>query len=136
MNASKNKLDANGSLIIEGKTNKLSFKQTLAVLTVIVVFIAGGLSLIASSNPDGLEWSIQKITGDTEIETEETKIYETSSKIQETTSFLPDYTFKDTQKSTIGTSVSGIVGSIITFSVLAIVGYIVKLKRKKGIGQS
>ena len=118
------------------KENRFSYKKTIAILTYLFVIIGGGISLLASSNPDGLEWSIQKITGDTEIETEETKIYETSSKIQETTSFLPDYTFKDTQKSTIGTSVSGVVGSVITFSLLVIVGYIVKLKRKKGIGQS
>ena len=32
------------------------------------VIIAGGLSLVASSLPDGLEWSISKITGATEVE--------------------------------------------------------------------
>ena len=32
------------------------------------VIVAGGLSLVASSLPDGLEWSISKITGATEVE--------------------------------------------------------------------
>lgn len=37
---------------------KLSLKATLAVLAVVVVLVGGALSLFASSNPDGLEWSL------------------------------------------------------------------------------
>lgn len=29
--------------------------------------IAGGISLLASAYPDGLEWSIEKLTGSTEV---------------------------------------------------------------------
>ena len=106
------------------KESRISYKKNIAILACLFIIVGGGISLFASSKPDGLEWSIEKITGSTEIEEEENGVYELSSKIQEKTSFLPDYTFKDTE-SVVGTSVSGIVGSLI------IVGYIVKLKRKK-----
>ena len=89
------------------------------------------MSLLASSNPDGLEWSIEQITGDTEVEGRNDAAHETAESIQSATSFLPDYTFKDSE-STIGTSISGIVGCVITIVFLITVGYIIKMKRKKG----
>lgn len=112
------------------KTSRLSYKTVIAILATLFIVIGGGLSLLASSYPDGLEWSIERLTGDTEIEPQETAVYETVEKVQETTSILPDYTFKDTE-STIGTSVSGIVGCGITFLVLAGIGYAIKISRKK-----
>lgn len=114
------------------KTNRFSYKKTIAILACLFVIIGGGISLLASANPDGLEWSIEKITGDTEIQAREDTIYETSQEIQEATSLLPDYTFKNTE-STIGTSVSGIIGCGITVAFLVVLGYVVKLKRKKEI---
>lgn len=93
--------------------------------------IGGGVSLLASANPDGLEWSIQRITGETEVESGEEGVYATSQEVQEATSFLPDYTFKDTE-SVVGTSVSGIVGGAITIAFLVGVGYIIKIRRNKG----
>ncbi len=114
------------------KESRFSYKKTITILALLFVIIGGGVSLLASTNPDGLEWSIEKITGDTEVEAREETIYETSQEIQETTSFLPDYTFKDTE-SVIGTSVSGIVGCGITVVFLVVLGYVIKLKRKKEI---
>lgn len=112
------------------KSNKFSYKKTIAILVCVFVIIGGGVSLLASSNPDGLEWSIQRITGNTEIESDDDSIYETTQEIQEATAILPDYTFKDSE-STIGTSVSGIIGCAITVVVLIVTGYVVKLIRKK-----
>ena len=37
---------------------KVSFKGTIAVIAVTAVLVGGGLSLLASGNPDGLEWSL------------------------------------------------------------------------------
>ena len=112
------------------KEARLSYKKTITILACLLIIIGGGISLLASSNPDGLEWSIERITGNTELETRENNIYETSEKIQETTSFLPDYTFKDTE-SLIGTSISGIVGCGITVAFLIGLGSVIKIKRKK-----
>lgn len=113
-------------------TNRFSYKRTIAILTCLFVIIGGGISLFASKNPDGLEWSMEKITGDTEIETREKAIYETSQGIQEATSLLPDYTFKNVE-TPIGTSVSRMIGCGITVAFLVGLGYVVKLKRKKEI---
>ena len=39
-------------------SGKCSLKTTLVILAVVVAIVGGGLSLLASSNPDGLEWSM------------------------------------------------------------------------------
>lgn len=110
--------------------SKLSYKKTLTIIACLFVVIGGGISLFASSNPDGLEWSIENLTGDTEIDEKEEPIYDTASGIQERTSILPDYTFKNNESS-IGTSVSGIVGSVITIGLLCGIGHVIKITRKK-----
>lgn len=120
----------NGNNKIE-KEARFSYKKTIVILSCLVVIIAGGFSLLASSNPDGLEWSIEKLTGNTEIESKENNVYQTTQSIQDTTAILPDYSFENSDNP-LGTSVSGIVGCIITVVFLLIVGYIIKLKRKKG----
>ena len=91
-------------------SGKLSFKKTLAILAVCAVLIAGCLSLAASSLPDGLEWSIEKLTGSTDVEAEGSA-YDTAGDIQESTSFLPDYNLPDSE-SAAGTSLSGVVGAL------------------------
>ena len=122
--------ETNGSLLDVERENKLSLKSTLIILSIIVVFVAGGVSLIASSNPDGLEWSIYKVTGQEELEAEG-GAYETSEEVQSKTAFLPDYNFKESE-SNIGTSISGITGSIIVAGIAIGICALVKLfKRKK-----
>ena len=41
-----------------GAKNRCSRRATLAILAAAALVIGGGLSLLASSNPDGLEWSL------------------------------------------------------------------------------
>lgn len=94
----------------EVKESKYSLKKVIAVMAVAAAFVAGALSLFASSNPDGLEWSIERLTGSTEIESVGAA-QEVAATIQDTTAVLPDYGFK-AGESAIGTSVSGIVGGI------------------------
>ncbi|RDY22798.1 cobalamin biosynthesis protein CbiM [Romboutsia maritimum] len=99
---------------------KMTFKGIVTTLAVITLIIGGGLSLVASSNPDGLEWAIFNVTGKEELKSD-SKTSEVLSGIQETTAFLPDYSFKDSEGE-VGTTVSGIVGSAITLGVCALVG--------------
>ena len=42
----------------EGSTDKRSYKTVIAVLAIAAVLVGGVFSLFASSNPDGLEWSL------------------------------------------------------------------------------
>ncbi|MDD3277663.1 MAG: energy-coupling factor ABC transporter permease [Lachnospiraceae bacterium] len=111
------------------KEGRFSFKTTMAILAVVAVLIGGGLSLVASANPDGLEWSMQKITGSTELESEGT-VYDDAAKVQETTAVLPDYSFKGSD-SVLGTSFSGIVGGLVVVAVCVGSCYAFKFFRKK-----
>lgn len=100
---------------------KCSLKTTLAILAVVVVVVGGGLSLFASSNPDGLEWSMfgnaeagysENMGLDEENFGISSDAADTAASIQEKTAFLPDYAFAGND-SPAGTSVSGIVGAAI-----------------------
>ena len=113
----------------KGKEGKFSFKKTMVVLAVAAVVIGGALSLVASSNPDGLEWSIERITGSAEVESEG-GVYDTAGSIQEATAVLPDYAFKDSDTA-LGTSFSGILGGLIVVGVCVGACYAFKFFRKK-----
>jgi len=111
------------------KEGRFSFKKTLAVLGVSAVLIGGGLSLFASGNPDGLEWSMEKIAGTAELESGG-GIYEAAESIQNVTSLLPDYAFKDSDTS-FGTVFSGIAGILIVVGLCVGICYLFKFFRKK-----
>lgn len=98
----------------QNTNNKVSVKQLLTILSVMVVFIGGGLSLFASSNPDGLEWSIQNIEKSTEVETNNihSDAIDAAVMLQEQTAILPDYTLKGND-SKLGTLLSGILGAVV-----------------------
>ncbi|MFA9376187.1 MAG: energy-coupling factor ABC transporter permease [Lachnotalea sp.] len=119
-------------LHIETAENKVSMKHVLLMLSIMVVLIGGGLSVVASSNPDGLEWSIEKVTGSTEIETNSNNAnaVDLAGKVQEKTAILPDYAFANSD-SKCGTSFSGIIGSIIVAIISIGCCVIFKLFKKK-----
>ena len=117
-----------GSTEKEQEEGRFSFRHTLAVLAAAAVLTGGLLSLAASSNPDGLEWSIEKVAGGVELEADG-GIYEAAGSIQETTSLLPDYGLKGSE-SALGTSVSGIAGAAAVVALCAGLCHIFKLFRK------
>lgn len=90
---------------------RFSFKSTLAVLGIAAILTGGILSRFASSHPDGLEWSIEQLTGSSELESENDRAYAVAEQVQETTALLPDYAFKDSESS-FGTIFSGVAGSV------------------------
>lgn len=116
----------------ETATNRFGFKQIMMILSAVVLFIGGGLSLVASSNPDGLEWSIQKVTGSTEVEidSKNADAVDGAAKIQEKTAILPDYAFSSND-SPIGTTFSGIFGSIVVAVIMVGCGILFKLFKKR-----
>ena len=63
---------------------RFSLKKTVAILAVLTVWIGGGLSLFASANPDGLEWSMEKVAGTTELDAKGAA-YQKAADIQEWT---------------------------------------------------
>ena len=97
----------------------------------ISLIIASVLSLFASENPDGLEWSVFKITGsNAEPASVSGKIHAFFAYIQEHTAFLPGYNFHNGQTPG-GTSFSGIIGAIVTIIVAVSVGYLINKVSKR-----
>ena len=88
------------------------------------------VSLAASSNPDGLEWSMERLTGSTELENDGTGAHAAAEEIQEKTALLPDYGFKNSD-STFGTSFSGIAGSAVVLIVCVGACYAFRFFKKK-----
>lgn len=115
----------------EKKVGKVSYKNTLITLSIVAVIIASVVSLAASSYPDGLEWSIEKVTGSTEVEASGS-IYDTAANIQGKTAILPDYSFKGTE-SLVGTSFSGVVGGLLVVGACVGGCYLFSFFRKKKI---
>lgn len=112
-----------------GQKARFSFKKTIAILAAAAAFIGGALSLAASAYPDGLEWSIERLTGATEIEAAGSA-YETAEAIQETTSLLPDYAFRNSD-SLLGTTFSGIAGAAVVAGVCVAACFAFKFFKKK-----
>lgn len=117
---------------IFSKKSKASFKKVIVSLSIITLIVAGGLSLFASSNPDGLEWSVQGVTGSTEVEKGNHDIYTAMNNIQEKTAFMPDYNYKNENNESLisGTSVAGVVGGVIVFIFAGVIGISVYKVRK------
>ena len=116
-----------------GKTlGNVSIKKVGTVLLVAALLVGGGLSLFASSYPDGLEWSMEGVAGTTELE-REGSIYEMAANILDVTAFMPDYGFKSDGEdgSALGTTTAGLVGSVIVLLIAAGIGYAVYSVSKK-----
>ena len=120
-------------------SKKPEYKSVIIGFLVAALLLGGIVSLFASSKPDGLEWSILKVTGVEEL-TGDTKMHESLAEAQEKTALLPDYNFKKSENDgrkgnmgseTTGTVVSGIMGSAVTVGVIVLIGYLIKLVKRK-----
>ena len=103
--------------------NKFSFKTTIIILAVVALVIGGGLSLLASSNPDGLEWALfgnEEYTDNMALDEDDYGVKsdaaDKAGAIQEKTSILPDYAFAGSD-SAAGTATSGVVGCVIVAAI-------------------
>ena len=121
----------------------ISVKKVLVVFVILAVITGGAFSWFASTHPDGLEWSIEKITGKGELAGQVSGITPILKEIQEKTAFLPDYNFKQGVKEEFkeekpsawpgieaGTSVAGIVGGIIVLMFILLIGFGIRLFKK------
>jgi len=126
-------------------------RSVLIGLAMAALVIGGAVSWFASTHPDGLEWAIAKVTGKEEVAGSSEGIRGKLAEFQGKTSFLPDYGFKaDEEKEVIaasaspagpedvgpewpavtaGTSVSGIVGGLITLGLVCLAGFALKPRR-------
>jgi len=125
----------------------IPLRKVLIGLLIVAVLTGGTLSWFASANPDGLEWSIEKTFGKPELPEQEHGIMPALKKIQENTAFLPDYGFRkpeakgegpETEKKEeawpkveAGTSLSGVVGSLIVIGMVLLIGFSIRAMRKR-----
>lgn len=120
----------------EKSGKSFSFKKVVATMAVLTLVVGGVLSWFASSNPDGLEWAMERTAGTAELE-QDGEVHSLMGDIQEQTAFLPDYGFAgevgDTITQYLGTSVSGVVGGGLTLGLCATIGMtIIHVRNKKG----
>jgi cobalt/nickel transport system permease protein len=120
----------------------LSLKKVLTGFLVLAALTGGALSWFASSHPDGLEWSIEKVYGRPELPEQQHGIAPALKQVQEKTAFLPGYDFKQAGEESVkkegeepwpdigaGTSVSGIVGSVMVLCLITLFGLGIKVLR-------
>lgn len=65
--------------------------QFIAITVVAALLVASVAGTVASSRPDGLEWSIERTTAGAEITESQSPLHHGADQIQRTTALLPDY---------------------------------------------
>ncbi len=122
------------------ESTKKSFKNVIIAFVLATLLVGGVFSWYASSDPDGLEWSITQTAGVDELENPESQLHETLSEIQGSTAIMPDYGFRTTEDAeetqsegavNVGTSVAGITGGVLTLVFTAIIGFVLFLIKRK-----
>jgi cobalt/nickel transport system permease protein len=105
-------------------------KKVLAGLIIAALVTGGGLSWFASSNPDGLEWAIARVSGQEELQSPDKGIHRSLEGVQEKTAVLPDYGLRSSggKDNAPETALSGIVGGILTLVIALGVGWILRRK--------
>lgn len=100
--------------LLQGNENAASERLSLPMVSAVILaasMVTGGLlSLLASSYPDGLEWSMQAILGSTELESS-SALAGIMEGIQSAAAVLPDYSLPGSE-GIMGTALSGILGGI------------------------
>ncbi len=106
-------------------------KKVVVCFMLLAVLLGGIFALYASSFPDGLEWSINKITGREELIAPATYIHTFAAHIQKKIVPLPDYTFMNASGKSehMGTSISGIAGGLLTLLMAAGLGLLFRRRR-------
>jgi cobalt/nickel transport system permease protein len=118
----------------------ISLRNVLIGFVALAVATGGALSWFASAHPDGLEWSIAKVTGKRELPVvREHGVPAALKSVQEKTAFLPGYGFKPPANEPkakeeapswpavdAGTSVSGLIGGVLVLVVVFGIGWAIR----------
>lgn len=150
---------ARPALVLSSPVNRtasgLGMKPVALSFLAAAILTGGILSWYASDKPDGLEWSIAKVTGRESLETEKAGLHGTLAALQKKLSFLPGYSFKKSddaalkgaavppqtassgssgtapgeptrEGSRLGTSLSGILGGLLALALACGIGFVLK----------
>lgn len=109
------------------QTRKHNLPATLAVILLLALGVAGGVSLFASTAPDGLEWSLSQANPDP-LEYRDGVLHQAADKVVEETALFPDYEAKNTAdpqtdatRKQGGLSTPGLVGSLLTLLIASVI---------------
>jgi cobalt/nickel transport system permease protein len=130
-----------------GTSGGRAARNVLAAFAVAAALAGGALSWFASSDPDGLEWAVSKVTGKAALDPVDRGIHGWLGRLQKRTAILPDYGFRKASPrpgpeaapgtasappaADAGASVSGMIGGLITLAVAALVGYVLRKRRHR-----
>jgi cobalt/nickel transport system permease protein len=110
------------------------FLPLLLGLALLSLMVCGNLVYFASTLPDGLEWSIQGVTGKNELEAPKGGVRGGLAWMQDKLSFLPDYDFKKPEEKvgvgqqeswpevSPGKPLAGVLGAIMTLLLAGVIG--------------
>jgi cobalt/nickel transport system permease protein len=117
----------------------------LGSLAIAALVTGGLLAWFASTKPDGLEWSISRTAGRTEVGSTGSGISGTLARLQERTAILPDYALPSGKAGgrpqgegpaprwpavDQGTSLSGVVGALLTLALAGLLGFAMTRRRR------
>jgi len=129
---------AQPDILDQTTSSKFPIKKLAVIFLIITAIVGSFFSWFASSDPDGLEWSVEKVISGSSENDSSSKVkglHETLEAIQTKVAILPDYDFKsggiESEGETnsivsLGTSVSGLVGGFITLCLSILIGFSLK----------
>jgi len=122
---------------------RVSLRNVLIGFAALAILTGGALSWFASSRPDGLEWSIAKVTRKGELPEQDHGIPAALKSAQEKTAFLPGYGFKPPANGPkakeeapswpavdAGASVSGLIGGVLVLGLAFGIGWLIRTYRR------
>lgn len=109
------------SLRLEEKS--FSLTRFTLVFGLTALLIGGGLSLLASGKPDGLEWAVAKTSGSAEPGLS-SSVHTFLAALADKIALLPDYGFSGGD-TTLGSVVAGVAGVVICAVLLGAGGYLI-----------
>ena len=141
------------SFLLKARPDLLHLKREAAVGArrpsggMLVTFLAcalltaGVVSWFASTDPDGLEWAVSRVTGKAELPSLQQGVQRTLGAFQERSAWFPDYDFRKPAQSVaalnpglntreesvnLGTSIAGMVGTLLTLLLVFFIGMLLK----------
>jgi cobalt/nickel transport system permease protein len=116
-----------------------SLRSLFMAFVVSAFVVAGGLSIFASSYPDGLEWSLLRASGQEELAAPATGVYEFLAQAQEKFAVFPDYSLSGEPEDTgvlagLSGSIAGAAGVALSFAAAFLLGKAARLGYRKKNG--
>jgi cobalt/nickel transport system permease protein len=115
-------------------TERRTLRPVLLGMLAAAALLGGGVSWLASTHPDGLEWTVARVTGSAELPAPASHTHTTAAQLQETTSVLPDYNFPQAGNKAAtahtGKSLAGLTGGAIVLGLAVLLGFVLRRKSR------